>query len=371
MKVLVVTGIFPPDHGGPASYVPAIAQALQVHGHEIVSVITLSDDPLHDDRHFGFRVRRIRRGQFRPLRWARTIAMILAAAKNADVVYLNGLVLEGMIASKLLANKPVVIKVVGDLVWEKARNQRATDLDVDTFQSATLPLRWRLLRWLQSRYTGLADAVLTPSRYLASIVRGWGVESSHIHVVYNAVPSPPDARPIFPTHDLVTVARLVPWKGLPVLIRVAAKHGWSLRIVGDGPLREELESLAKRCAANVSFAGHVPHGRVAEEIRGARLFVLNSSYEGLPHIVLEAKACGIPVLASEAGGTPETIAHDVDGWLVPVDDEEALCDGIRRLLTHEDDRARLAHAGQRQVAERFSFAAMVEHTEVILTKVCA
>lgn len=373
MKVLLVTGIFPPDHGGPASYVPAIAHGLKERGHEIVAIVTLSDSLTHDDGHFGFPVIRLPRGRFRPLRWPQTVMTIYRLAQLADVVFLNGLVLEGVLATKILGRRPSVIKVVGDLIWEKARNVGATHLELEAFQEGALSWRWRLLRRLQGWYTSRADAVITPSLYLSRIVNGWGVDKRRIYTVYNAVTrsvGATTATPTSPRYDLVTVARLVPWKGVGSLIRVAAKHGWSLRIVGDGPMHDELQALAKESGAQASFAGHVAHDRVAEEIRSGRLFVLNSSYEGLPHIVLEAKAAGVAVLASDAGGTPETIQPGVDGWLIPVGDEPALAAGIQGLLGDDDERGRLAEAGRRQVMEGFSFEVLVNATETVLAGVC-
>ena len=370
MRVLVVTGIFPPDHGGPASYVPSIAQGLVQQGHKVAGVITLSNRIDHDDRQYGFRVVRLRRHQFRLIRWVKTILEIARWARQADVVYLNGLVLEGILGAKFFARQPTVVKVVGDLIWEKARNSRATRLELDAFQAARLPLRWRLLRQLQAWYTAQADAVVTPSRYLARMVANWGVDETRIHVVYNAVTLLPITPPTdVGSYDLVTVARLVPWKGLADLIEVAGDLGLRLRIVGDGPLRSELEDLAQQRGAQVSFAGHVARDQIPKEIRSARLFVLNSSYEGLPHIVLEAKTAGVAVLASAAGGTPETIHHGVDGWLVPVNDNAALAAGIKRLLRDDEVRADLAKAGLRQLAEQFTFSAQMDATAGVLAGV--
>jgi len=305
------------------------------------------------------------------LRWLKTVRTIHRLARDADVAYLNGLVLEGIVGSKVLGRCPAVVKVVGDLIWEKARNQRATLLDIDAFQRAALPLRWSLLRRLQGWYTGLADAVITPSRYLAGVVTGWGVAPSRLRVVYNAVKLPPEM-PVLPTaYDIVTVARLVPWKGLADLIAVVAEHDWSLRIVGDGPLRDELEEQAKGLNARVTFAGQVPAAKVAEAIRSGRLFVLFSSYEGLPHIVLEAKAAGVAVLASAAGGTPETIDHGVDGWLVPVGERQALAAAIDRLLKDDNLRLALAAGGRASSSERFSHERMVRDTAAALQEAAA
>lgn len=371
MKVLLVTGIFPPDHGGPASYVPTMASALCEVGHTVVGVVTLSDGTEHDDSLYPFAVYRIQRRQSRWLRWLETVSLIRRLAVGADVVYLNGLVLEGVLATKIFGTRPVVVKVVGDLIWERAQNQQATRLDINDFQIARLSLKWALLRRLQGWYTARADRVIVPSQYLAEIVAGWGVPKNRLHVVYNAVPVPEvaDAENV-PVADIVTVARLVPWKGIAELIMIAADHGWSLRVVGDGPLRHDLEQLAQSRGANVSFVGHVEKSRVPAEIRRGRLFVLNSTYEGLPHIVLEAKASGVAVVATAAGGTPETIADSIDGWLVPVGDSDALADVIGRVLLDERMRDASVHAAQKKLAEKFSFSSMVRSTETVLMESC-
>lgn len=371
MRILLVTGIFPPDHGGPASYVPEIARGFRSAGHDVVAVITLSDKLGHDDSRFDFPVVRIERHRHRLVRWFQTVRAISRLANRADVVYLNGLVLEGVVAAKLIGDHPTVIKVVGDLIWERARNQRATELDLDTFQNAVLPLRWRLLRRLQGWYSGCADAVITPSQYLANIVARWGVDSSRIKVIYNAIEIPQEGMRSQPQVDVVTVARLVPWKGLADLIEVVADQGWSLKIVGDGPMREELERLANHLRARVNFLGQVPKEQVAEVIRNGRLFVLFSSYEGLPHIVLEAKAVGVAVVASAAGGTPEVIDHGENGWLVPVGNRVELSAAIAHLLGNEVLRENLAAQGRLSLSGRFSYERMVKDTLSVLLDVAS
>jgi glycosyltransferase involved in cell wall biosynthesis len=371
MKVLLVTGIFPPDSGGPASYVPKIAEGLRHQGHDVVAVVTLSDRLDHDDQHYGFRVVRLLRTRLRLLRSIHAVFEITRLALQSDVLYLNGLVLEGVFVAKFLSIRPVVVKVVGDLIWEKATNKGATSLDLDAFQKSRLSLQWHMLRSLQSFYISSADAVITPSQYLAGIVAGWGVDKRRNHLVYNAVDTGSSAHfNNLAKYDLVTVARLVPWKGLVDLIEVCAALNLSLRIIGDGPMREELEALVELSGAKVSFAGRVVHDRIPEELRSARLFVLNSSYEGLPHIVLEAKASGVAVLASAAGGTPETIQHRVDGWLVPVNDKLALTNAISLLLDDQELRYEIAQAGFYQVSKSFSFASQLEATINVLAAVC-
>ena len=368
MRIVVVTGIFPPDHGGPASYVPVISGELVAQGHEVL-VVTLSDR-LDIEAQHPFGVTRIARHQSRLLRTLKVIWTIWTAALRADVLYLNGLVLEGTLAG-LLSGTPFVTKVVGDLVWERATRARETESNLDDFQWERLPLYWRLMRTLQSWYTAKASWVVVPSGYLGRVVSGWGVPAARTRVIFNAVQPFAPVGVFRKSYDVVTVGRLVPWKGVRELMDVCADLRLSLRIVGDGPLRRELETHAATLQSEISFAGHVEHSGVAAEISRGRVFVLNSSYEGLPHIVLEAKLAGVPVLATAAGGTAETITHEVDGWLVPVGDRGALSDGLARLIADPALCQRLAASADLQVRTQFSFAMMVEQTVDVLSRAAA
>jgi glycosyltransferase involved in cell wall biosynthesis len=103
-------------------------------------------------------------------------------------------------------------------------------------------------------------------------------------------------------------------------------------------------------------------------MRSARVFVLNSTYEGLPHIVLEAKQAGLPVVATAVGGTPEVIEDGTDGILVPAGRDEALEAAIAGLLDDPERARALVAAGLSQIATRFSVEAMVEATERVIAK---
>ena len=164
----------------------------------------------------------------------------------------------------------------------------------------------------------------------------------------------------------------MPWKGVAALIRVVATLPYvRLLIVGDGPLRPDLEALAQSTGGErVVFLGHVPHEKVRQLLGEADVFVLNSTYEGLPHVVLEAMAAGAPVIATNAGGTGEVVEHDVTGLLVSVGDELALRAAIERLRTDPALAQRLAIDAKRRLETRFSFDTMVRETEAVLEE-CA
>jgi glycosyltransferase involved in cell wall biosynthesis len=365
MRILIVSGIYPPDCGGPASYVPYIAKGMVEKGINIEGILTLSDQLIfYEDPDFS--VKRIARQSPRFIRMIKTIYFIHKMSRRADVVYLNGLVLEGIIACKLLSRKSVIIKVVGDLVWEKFRNHPTNNLplSIEEFQHVKLSFYWACLRKLQSSYTRLADGVIVPSNFLRKIVQLWGIKSQNIHLIFNAVNLIKDYsnKSSLIKYDVVTVARLVPWKGVWELMITCHELGVSLLVVGDGPMRKELETKAKEINIKATFVGNVPQDRVASYIRKAKLFVLNSSYEGLPHIILEAKLTKTPVLATNAGGSSEIISHKVDGWLILVGDLNSLKDGISQILENPSLRERLALNGYKQVINSFSSEIQIHKT---------
>ncbi len=125
---------------------------------------------------------------------------------------------------------------------------------------------------------------------------------------------------------IITVTRLVEQKGLDVLLRACAEvfrvlPSWRLAVVGDGPLREELECLADQLgiADRIEWMGHVKDP--APYLRAAEFFVLTSRFEGSPNALLEAMAVGLPAVVSDASPGPiELIGGAAAGLVVPVGD---------------------------------------------------
>ena len=111
---------------------------------------------------------------------------LLSQAAWADLIYINGLELPAVLAARL-NRKPSILKIVGDYAWERARLRGLTGLDIGPFQTATLGLSLAWQRRLRSFYTRAAGMVVTPSRYLAGLVAGWGVPENRIGVILNGL----------------------------------------------------------------------------------------------------------------------------------------------------------------------------------------
>lgn len=366
MRVLVVTGIFPPDIGGPATYVPQIATALAERGHEVV-VLTLSDGLGHDDS-YPFRVVRLPRRQAKPWRWFRTATKIVQLGRDADVLFVNGLAMEAVLANVVL-RKPLVMKVVGDLAWERATSKGWTSDDFETFQQRRYGFKIELLKTLRSWWTRRANWVIVPSRYLARWVEGWGVSKEKIIVIYNAIEPLDGVEPLpVPLNTpvkAVTVGRLIPLKRVDGLLKALKEvPDLGLVVVGDGPERPRLEQLARDLGVSnrVYFAGQRSRRETLSLMAACDLFVLNSTHEGLPHVVLEAMALGLPVVATAVGGTPEVVRDGETGRLVSLEDS-SLRTALQELVGDPSLRQRLSQAANKWVRKNFGMESMVEQTE--------
>lgn len=373
MRICLPTGIFPPDIGGPASYVPQIATRLQERGHWL-EVITLADRPAETSASYPFVVHRIGRAGMRVVRMAKTVVEIAAVARRSDLIFANGLFLEAALAAQF-ARRPLVVKIVGDWAWERAVNWGLSRDGLEEFQARRQGLRAELLKFLRSQVLGKAALVIVPSHYLGELVRRWGVVPTRMVCVYNASDGPGAGRacslPEFQGATLCTVARLVPWKGIGLLIRLVEDLPRSrLVIIGEGPLRSSLEKQARDMGvgSRVIFMGRLDPSEVAGCLAAADLFVLNSTYEGLPHVVLEAFAAGVPVVATAVGGVPEVVEHGQNGWLVTPGQDAALREAVQRLIADIPLRRKLIEGGRRTLVEKFAWPRLVTETEEALTR---
>ncbi|MGQ9728965.1 MAG: glycosyltransferase family 4 protein [Candidatus Fervidibacter sp.] len=369
VNLLITTGIFPPDIGGPATYVPTIAKAFIERGHNITVVTTSEPEHLtNDDSVYPFPVIRLNRRLPIWRRLFHCVREILRVGKRTDVIYANGIYLETALANKLL-RKPLVMKIVGDEAWERATRKKWTDDNFEDFQVKGQSWRAELLKRMRSWYVKQADKIITPSQYLARWVERWGISKERIEVIYNAVEPmdkiKPASVPLQTPLKAVTVGRLVPWKRVDgILEAVAQIPELGLVVVGDGPERARLERKAASLGISerVYFAGQLSREETLSLMATCDIFVLNSTYEGLPHVVLEAMALGLPVVATAVGGTPEVVKDGETGMLVL--GQNGTVKASLSILTHDPVlRRRLGEAARQWVSEHFSMEHMIMLTE--------
>ena len=347
MRVLIVSGIWPPDVGGPASHAPDVAQFLQDRGHE-VEVVTTSDAPPATR---PYPVRAVPRHHRLGVRHVRGAALVHHRAREVDIVYTTGMFGRSA-AGSTMARKPYVVKLTADPAFERSRRRGFVEGNVDDFQEEGGGPAVALLRFARDLELRHAAHVFTPSAYLRELALGWGVASDRVSVLPN--PSPvvgelgqrDELRRAFGLNGatLAFAGRLTAQKSLGrALEAVAGADGVKLVIAGEGPEQEPLQARAVELGIGdrVTFLGAQPRERIVELFHAADATILSSSWENFPHTVVEALAVGTPVLAMEAGGVSEVVHDGVNGLLVGAGDTAALGDAVRRYFADDELRGRL------------------------------
>jgi glycosyltransferase involved in cell wall biosynthesis len=366
MRVVLLTGIWPPDVGGPATHGPDFARFLRDRGHH-VEAVTMADG-LPTERPVSLHT--VGRDQPFVIRYARIAAIAAWLARDADVLYATG-TYAAAAAANGLSRRPLVAKLVSDPAYERARRYGVFTGSLEAFQRARGG-RVDALKRLRTLSLLRARRIVVPSRYLARIAAGWGLDEARVEVLVNPAPPPADvtAEPL-PAGTFVFVGRLTEQKALPVLLDALENvEGALLEIVGDGPERAALERRASTpaLAGRVRFTGALPRDDVLRHLAGARAAVLPSAWENLPHAAVEALAVGTPVVATAVGGVPEIVTDGRNGLLVPPLDAAALAAALGRVLADDALRDRLAGEAKPSVAA-IGREAVYERLEAILAAV--
>jgi glycosyltransferase involved in cell wall biosynthesis len=372
VNVLIVSGIWPPDVGGPASHAPEFAERLRSRGHKVEVVITADAAPAPE----AYPVRWVSRHMPRGVRHALSTAAIARAGRRADVVYATGMLVRSALGS-MLARTPLVMKLTSDPTYERALRYRLSGADLEAFQGEG-GARVRALRRARDLAVGRTAHLVVPSDALRQLALGWGIPEDRITLLPNPVSAPLELAPreeLRRKHDLrgptlVFAGRLAPQKALDValdaLVRVPSV---TLVIAGDGPEESQLREHAAglELDGRVRFLGPQPRGVVFELLRAADGALLTSNWENFPHMVVEALAVGTPVLATAVGGVSEIVRDGENGLLVSAGDVDAVADAIERYFGDSGLRERLRATAGSSV-DRYAPDRIYERLEQILAR---
>lgn len=298
------------------------------------------------------------------------ISVFLKAVRS-DVVYAQDPVSTGLPAylSARLSFKKFYLKIVGDYAWEQG-SQRAGITDfLDSFSTETdkYPFLVRFLKKVQLYVASHADKIIVPSNYLKKIVTNWGVPADKITVIYNAF-NPPQIslskdelrdKLDFKGKVIISAGRLVPWKGFDTLIksvmpRVLESYKDALLLIaGDGPDKSYLEKTIKDSGLekNIIMLGKKPQAELFEYLKGSDVFVLNTSYEGLSHQLLEVLALETPIVTTNAGGNVEVITDGLNGVLTEFNDSEKIASSILKIFNDEKFGSDLVQNGREKLKD--------------------
>ena len=320
MKVLVTTGIFPPDVGGPARFVPEICKKLSIN-HDI-TVITYSNKPFEELR-YDFKVLRLNRNSIKLIRFLKTIISIYKFGKDVDVIFVNGLWLEVYITNIIL-KKRIYRKIVGDPVWEKFNNKTSNFIDFDQFQKAKKNFYYTFLTFLRNNSFKTSNLIIVPSDHLKLFVKKTGYNGEIIKI--NNGTKITEYNEEITDNNFLIVSRLVKHKNIDLVIKAFKKindnlsFNFKLHIVGDGPEYKNLENLIKKLnlTEKIFLTGKKNEVEVEKYYKEAKFFIQASSYEGSPHSILEAINYNNFVIASNFGGVVEILSANYSE-LIPLE----------------------------------------------------
>ena len=370
-SVLLVTNIFPPQIGGPATFIDRLGHSLAGRGYDVSVVCSSSERRDICDAQRPFTVQRVSVASRERYEVLVRLRLALEMARHR-LVFVNGL--ERYVAEVNRAlRRRYVLKIVGDTVWETARNRGLTTLSIDEFQvDAGSQRQFATDIAMRNAWVSAAGHVVVPSEYLRRLVEGWGVASDRITVVRNGTDATPALacarRTAAQRLRVLFVGRLTNWKGVETLLLAARELPMvELEIAGDGPEWPHLVELSAQLGLGdrVVFSGRLPAEGVRRAMDRAHVLVLTSLYEGLSHTILEAMAAGVPCIVSARGGNEEVVCHGRNGLVVPPQDVARLVEALCSLASDEDLRARLA-AGAKDTARAFDLAETVAGTERVL-----
>lgn len=330
MRLLIATGLYPPEIGGPATYAKELVDGLPQRGIE-VTLFKYSD------------VRYLPR----LLRHYVYYRKVCKALQNADIALALDPVSVGlpvMRAAKKLG-KPYVVKIVGDYAWEQGVQRFGVTQNLDEFvKTKQTSFFVRKLQEVQLRVAQNAKKALVPSDYLKGVVSQWGISADAIHVINNAITIPkhlPEQHKEGGMFLIVSAGRRVPWKGFEAIERVARSHeNWQVKIISGRP-REEMLGW----------------------IQAADVFVLNSLYEGFPHVLVEAMTLGKPVVATNIQANASIIGEA--GWLIPPKDDRALENALLEIQERPHVAAERALAAYER-AKKYELSRMLDQTAEFL-----
>ncbi|MFA6554479.1 MAG: glycosyltransferase family 4 protein [Candidatus Paceibacterota bacterium] len=341
MKILIATGIYPPDIGGPATYSQLLREKLPEKGIQ-VKILTFGEVRYLPKviRHLVFFCKAMIRG------------------RDVDIIFAQDPVSVGFPSwlTTFIMRKKFFIRVAGDYAWEQAVQRYGIKDNIDDFQKKKYGAKTSFLRMIQRFVVGRADTVFTPSIYFRDLVAGWNKKQKRVFHIYNGIDMLPvtqskeDARKVLAipsdTKVLVTIGRLVPWKGFFGLIDVVGdlqkvSSQYRLYIVGTGPDKESLKKyISERGLDEVVFlTGAVPREKVFSYLVASDVFVLNTSFESFSFQIVEAMHAGTPVISTDIGNISEIVENGEEGILVAPDDKKALSDSILKIVNDEQFRS--------------------------------
>lgn len=324
MKILIATGIYPPDIGGPATYAFNLKREFEKLGHEVIILTYSNDQSSRQDN-----IYKISRRQNLLLRYFAYFKQVLGLAKDSDVVYLLDLMsagLPGSLAARL-KNKRVVMRIAGDFLWEKAVQKNITKLPLTKYYQAPKNIRAKVLlifcRWILKK----VDLVIFSTKLQADIYqKHYKVPVSKIKIITNPITKTNSKTADSGCEDCIIFAgRLIKLKNIEKLIKAFGSiknQDTQLLIFGDGPEKNNLNKLIQKLslANKIKLLGNIDQNKLLAKILTCKFVIIPSLSDISPNLALECLSMAKPVILTQYTGLDSQIMS----YFISIDPESEI-----------------------------------------------
>ncbi|MDD5749187.1 MAG: glycosyltransferase family 4 protein [Patescibacteria group bacterium] len=309
MKIIIATGIFIPELGGPATYAPNIAQEFIKLGHR-VSVLTYSDKDKYDfDKGLTYPLFRIKRSN-KILNYFRYYKALVKTAKDADIIYAFDYLSAGLPAVLFCRfyKKTLFIRTGGDFLWEKYLDESQEMLTLREFYEKGIykkqKIRLKIIKWVLRRAQGI---IFTTNFQKEIFAKFYQLDSKRLFVV----PNPPSiinaiVKKEEPNKEIIFAGRFINKNNIINLIAAFTNikdKDYQLVLIGEGPLQEKIEEIISRLAIkNIRLEGKLSRLDLRQRLASAYLVVFPSLTDISPNTMLECLDSQIPFISSQEIG---------------------------------------------------------------------
>ncbi len=234
-----------------------------------------------------------------------------------------------------------------------------------SFRRGTAWWKRVIISWIERRVYRAADAIVLTAGHMHKFIHeqfGIALDDPRVHIIGNYIDTdlfkPVEGVKAEPK-SICFVGRLAPQKNLQNLIRALSESDMHLHLYGDGPLETELRALAQENKVKATFHGRIANDELPEAMQRSEVFVLPSHYEGNPKTLLEAMACGMPVIGTDVEGISGVITNGKDGLLCGTD-AESIRDAVLQLVSDQALPASLGQGARNTILEQYALSRVVE-----------
>ncbi|MCD4761044.1 glycosyltransferase family 4 protein [bacterium] len=306
MKIVIATGIFVPEIGGPATYAPKIAKEFLDLGHQ-VKVITYSDKAeFEQDKQLPYQIVRVKRGN-KLLNYWHYYQALKKHAENADIIYAFDHFSAGMPSAKFCQKykKPLYIRVGGDFIWERhleASNNLVTlhEFYKRGFHKKLEGKRFRLIEWVFHQATGI---IFTTEFQKNIFQEYYNLSPVKLLVIHNPVDLPTEKVDRKKANkEIIFAGRFINKNNIKILITAFSEledKSFKLILIGEGPLKLKLESLIKeKKLDNVLIENKLSRQDLKNRFAKSYLVVFPSLTDISPNTMLECLSINVPFISS-------------------------------------------------------------------------